>query len=159
MGLTVQHVQHRCAKHASSPPSSSPVPISAVPAVPAATNRSDDNRPDDRSRSHSNCHACANARASSWVTSAHASSPGAIPFSCANTSLNCSSVTRYSRKMVPSCRAGNSGCKIGYMDYTGCHQLVFWWSLPASRVSDWLQGPHRIPAVINWCFDCRITLW
>jgi hypothetical protein len=39
---------------------------------------------------------------------------------------------------------------VSYMDRTGCHQLnVFWLSLLASRVSDWLHAMDHTVAVIN----------
>jgi hypothetical protein len=48
------------------------------------------------------------------------------------------------------------GCRIGYMDHTGCHQLLFW----AAELA--LPGVTRfvtwaIPDVINWRFDREIT--
>jgi hypothetical protein len=36
------------------------------------------------------------------------------------------------------------------MDHTGCHQLVFWLTLPGVRLVT-----CTIPAAINWCVDCQ----
>jgi hypothetical protein len=40
------------------------------------------------------------------------------------------------------------GCQIGYVDRTGCRQLVSWLPLPGVRLVTW-----TIPAVTNQCFD------
>jgi hypothetical protein len=62
--------------------------------------------------------------------------------------------------MSPECVKGGAaltpGCQFGHMEH--CHQLML---IPRvvtlSWVSDWSHGLAAILAVINWCFDCKIT--
>jgi ABC-type multidrug transport system ATPase subunit len=62
--------------------------------------------------------------------------------------LNYGRIAYFGRVVTP-------GCQIGYMDYTGCHQLnVFWLSLPGVRLVTWTK---ILAATIEPCFDCKIT--
>ena len=52
------------------------------------------------------------------------------------------------------------GCQIGYVDHTGCYQLVFF-TIRLTRVVS--PGGVRLAtwsilAVIHWCFDCKICM-